>query len=142
MILSPSHNLLLIWHWYFITMFLKMFNDPLNIQFVIILSRCIVNGWYIHFRLWWFWSRYCSIDPPTQYRSVDDASKETKTSVPTNPQLLEKNPENQWLFFGCNWVPKSIICPKGIKCLSSFINREYSAKPWNPCNYFEEFIVP
>ena len=31
---------------------------------------------------------------------------------------------------------------KAIKCLSNFINQEYSAKPWNHCNHFEEFIDP
>ena len=31
---------------------------------------------------------------------------------------------------------------KAIKCLSNFINREYSAKPWNRCSHFEEFIAP
>ena len=30
---------------------------------------------------------------------------------------------------------------KAIKCASNFINQEYSAKPWNNCNHFEEFIA-
>ena len=31
---------------------------------------------------------------------------------------------------------------KAIKCLTNFINRDYSAKPWNRCSHFEEFIKP
>ena len=31
---------------------------------------------------------------------------------------------------------------KAIKCLSNFINREYSAEPWNRCNHFGQFISP
>ena len=31
---------------------------------------------------------------------------------------------------------------KAIKCLTNFINRDYSAKPWNRCPHFEEFIKP
>ena len=31
---------------------------------------------------------------------------------------------------------------KAIKCLSNFINKDYSAKPWNRCSHFEEFIKP
>ena len=31
---------------------------------------------------------------------------------------------------------------KSIKCLSSFICEEYSAKPWNRCNQFGEHIKP
>ena len=30
---------------------------------------------------------------------------------------------------------------KAIKYLSNFINQEYSTKPWNHCNHFEEFIA-
>ena len=31
---------------------------------------------------------------------------------------------------------------KAIKCLTNFINRDYSAKPWNRSNHFTEFIKP
>ena len=31
---------------------------------------------------------------------------------------------------------------KAIKCLTNFINRDYSAKPWNRCSHFENFIKP
>ena len=31
---------------------------------------------------------------------------------------------------------------KAVKCLSNFINREYSAKPWNRSNHFADFIKP
>ena len=31
---------------------------------------------------------------------------------------------------------------KAIKCLSNFINHEYSAKPWNRANHFSDFIKP
>lgn len=31
---------------------------------------------------------------------------------------------------------------KSIKCLSNFINRDYSAKPWNRYNHFAAFIKP
>lgn len=31
---------------------------------------------------------------------------------------------------------------KAIKCLTNFINRDYSAKPWNRSSHFEEFIKP
>ena len=31
---------------------------------------------------------------------------------------------------------------KAVKCLSNFINRDYSAKPWNRQKHFEEFIKP
>ena len=29
-----------------------------------------------------------------------------------------------------------------IKCFSNFVNQEHSAKLWNHCNHFEEFIAP
>ena len=31
---------------------------------------------------------------------------------------------------------------KAVKCLSNFINRDYSAKPWNRQKHFEDFIKP
>ena len=31
---------------------------------------------------------------------------------------------------------------KSIKCLSNFINQDYSAKPWNRSNHFASFIAP
>ena len=31
---------------------------------------------------------------------------------------------------------------KAIKCLTNFINRDFSAKPWNRCSHFESFIKP
>ena len=31
---------------------------------------------------------------------------------------------------------------KAIKCLTNFINRDFSAKPWNRCSHFESFIQP
>ena len=31
---------------------------------------------------------------------------------------------------------------KAIKCLTNFINRDYSAKPWNRSSHFEDFIKP
>ena len=31
---------------------------------------------------------------------------------------------------------------KSLKCLSNFINRDYSAKPWNRYSHFSEFIKP
>ena len=29
-----------------------------------------------------------------------------------------------------------------LKCVSSFINKDFSAKPWNRSSYFESFIAP
>ena len=31
---------------------------------------------------------------------------------------------------------------KAIKCLTNFINSDFSAKPWNRSSHFEEFIKP
>ena len=31
---------------------------------------------------------------------------------------------------------------KSIKCLSNFINQDYSAKPWNRSNHFASFVAP
>ena len=31
---------------------------------------------------------------------------------------------------------------KSLKCLSNFINRDYSSKPWNRSSHFESFIKP
>ena len=31
---------------------------------------------------------------------------------------------------------------KSIKCLSNFINQDYSAEPWNRSSHFASFIVP
>ena len=31
---------------------------------------------------------------------------------------------------------------KGLKCLSSFINKKFAAKPWNKSSHFESFIAP
>ena len=31
---------------------------------------------------------------------------------------------------------------KALKCLSNFINRDYSGKPWNRCQHFSDFIKP
>ena len=36
---------------------------------------------------------------------------------------------------------KSIIV-KALKCLSSFINKEFSGKPWNRSSDFKSFIAP
>ena len=93
--------------------------------------------------LWWCSGRYCSMDPPMQCTSVGDdrCLKETKRYMPTNTWLLEKT-ENQWLLFGWNWVPEPFVCPQSHQCLSDFIKQEHSAKLWNQCNHFEEFIAP
>ena len=36
---------------------------------------------------------------------------------------------------------KKLLVLKAIKCSSDFISQESSARPWNHCNHFEEFIA-
>ena len=53
---------------------------------------------------------------------------------------LEKQKISNCFLIGIYIRNESFVL-KAIKCLSNFINREYSAKPWNCCNHFEEFIA-
>ena len=88
--------------WYFITMFLNIFSDPLKCWLYISLDVFLmVDSYDFSSGMRWSLSKYCSLDPTMQCTSVDDdwRSKETKRYVPTSTQLLEKT-ENHWLFFG------------------------------------------
>ena len=53
---------------------------------------------------------------------------------------LEKQKISNCFLIGIYIRNESFVL-KAIKCLSNFINQEYSAKPWNCCNHFEEFIA-
>ena len=51
----------------------------------------------------------------------------------------ELGKQKLWLFHGRYWLS---VVVKAIKCLTNFINRDFSAKPWNRSSHFEEFIKP
>ena len=53
---------------------------------------------------------------------------------------LRKQKISDCFMIGIEFQNESFVL-KAIKCLSDFINQEYSTKPWNHCNHFEEFIA-
>ena len=47
----------------------------------------------------------------------------------------------QWFFVNIDFKNQPFIL-KSLKCISSFINKAFSAKPWKRSSHFESFITP
>ena len=53
--------------------------------------------------------------------------------------MIGKNKIKECFLVDVDFHSESFVL-KSIKCLSNFISKEYSAKPWNRCSHFSEFI--
>ena len=129
------------YHWYFITIFLNIFNDPLKWWLLIILyfSWCVLNDWYLHFRSS---TLLCNahLMMMMMMMMIEDVQRKLKYLCQQMHNSLRKQKISDCFMVGIEFQNESFVL-KAIKCLSNFINQEYSTKPWNHCNHFEEFIA-
>ena len=72
---------------------------------------------------------------------ADDVQRKIKDMRQQIHGSLRKQKISDCFLVGIEFQNWSFVL-KAIKCLSNFINQEYSAKPWNHCSNFEEFNAP
>ena len=72
---------------------------------------------------------------------TDDVKRKIKDMRQQIHGSLRKQKISDCFLVGIEFQNWSFVL-KAIKCISNFINQEYSAKLWNHCNNFEELIAP
>ena len=76
-----------------------------------------------------------------QLMMIDDIERKLKDLCQEIDESLTKQKISDCFLVGIEFQKKLLVL-KAIKCSSNFINQESSARPWNHCNHFEEFIAP
>ena len=72
---------------------------------------------------------------------IDDIERKLKDLCQEIDESLTKQKISDCFLVGIEFQKKLLVL-KAIKCSSNFINQESSARAWNHCNHFEEFIAP
>ena len=83
------------------------------------------------------WALLCNVN---RLPMIDDVQRKLKDMCQQIYDSLRKQKISDCFLVGIELQNRSFVL-KDIKCLSNFINQEYSAKPWNCCNHLEEFIA-